>query len=258
MQLRGRVRLVEWRPYGVNWQEQKMSDDYVQTFGSSIEERIKSDLGATPCDDYPELADIKNLAGESMGHVNVYKADKLIKACCLSINVMPGARYFNFSIRPEPTYQIPAYDFEGMVTTKGSQVSMDIYPDMDLVMEIKEFLDICGAFTAIWDDAKASELNLQPSRLAHMRAFCSPYFFNSVSTTEEQLPLVEQYANRYFDEWLKIYAAPKELDAAAAAEKQRRHEHFSKCIVEMDPDRQMIVQVFGEEVTEQIENALMF
>ena len=55
---------------------------------------------------------------------------------------------------------------------------------------------------------------------------------------------------------IRAVAAPGTEDQAA--EKQRRHDYFAKCIVEMDPDRQMIVQVFGEEVTQQIENAVMF
>jgi hypothetical protein len=234
-----------------------LSPELLASFGKSIEDRLVSDLGATPSERFSDLHDIKNLAGESTGHISTYEADKLDKACCLSINVMPGARYFNIHITPEPKYMIPRFGFEGMISTHGSQVSMDFYADMDLVMRIQEFADMCGDMTAIYDAVKKSDLPIQPSRLMHMRAFCSPYFLNAPGSTAEQLPQLEEIANRYFDEWLKIYHSAREVDAAETADRQKRRSHFSEKIIEMDPDRQMIVQVYGEEVTNAIEDAMM-
>ena len=206
---------------------------------------------------YPDLHDIKNLAGESTGYVRTYTADKLIKACCLSVNVMPGGRYFNIHILTDPKFMIPRFGFEGMITTQGSQVSMDFYPDMDLVMQIDEFLAICGDMPAIYDEAKASDLPVQTSRLTHMRAFCSPFFINAPGSTADQLPQLEATANRYFDEWLRIYNTARELSPEEAAERQKRRDHFAEKIIELDPDRAMIVQVYGEETTCAIEEAMM-
>ncbi|MGI9291237.1 MAG: hypothetical protein ACR2QG_08170 [Gammaproteobacteria bacterium] len=234
-----------------------LSPEMLTGFGSSIEERIVSDLGATLTDQYSELQDIKNLKGDSTGHVKVYAADKLVKAAVLSINVMPGARYFNIHILPETRYMIPRFGFEGMVSTHGSQISMDFYPDMDLVMQIDEFAEISGDMPAIYDEVKASDLEPQTSRLMHMRAFSSPYFMNFPGTTAEQLPRLEDIANRYFDEWVRIYNSARELSADEAAERQKRRIHFADKIIELDPDREMIVQVYGEATTSAIEDALM-
>ena len=54
-----------------------------------------------------------------------------------------------------------------------------------------------------------------------------------------------------------MYHSAKELDAAETADRQQRRSHFSEKIIELDPDRQMIVQVYGEDVTSAIEDAMM-
>ena len=48
------------------------------------------------------------------------------------------------------------------------------------------------------------------------------------------------------------------VDAAAAADRTARRNPMSDVVVALDPDRQMIVQVYGEEVTSAIEQAVMY
>ena len=230
----------------------------LENFGLSIEERIKQDLNGELSDGYTEVADISNLAGESTGYMRVYTGDRVHKACCLRINVMPGAYYFNMHIHPDSRYDVPRFGFEGMITPHGSQVSMDLYHDTDLLNGIRAFLDKCGELTPVWDEAKHSDLNPQPSRLAHMRALCSPYFLNFVGMPPGQLPRVEAIANRYFDVWLGICRNAAELDAARRQQVEERRRTFAERIIELDPDRDMVVQVYGEEVTRNIEVAIMF
>lgn len=230
----------------------------VASFGNSIIERLQNEIGATQTDDFPELLDIKNLAGESTGYARVYKADKLAKATHLSINVAPGARYFNIHIAPEVRYNVPRFSLEGMVTVQGSQVSMDMYPDIDLYMNILPFLERMSGVNAIFDAAKQTDIDYRPSRLAHMRAFCSPFFLNAAKATGDQLPDIDRVANGYFDEWLKLLATAEEVDADAAADRQRRRTHMSDVVIAADPDREMIVQVYGEDVTSAIEKAVMY
>jgi hypothetical protein len=230
----------------------------VAGFGNSIIERLQSEIGATQTDDFPELLDIKNLAGESTGYARVYKADKLAKATHLSINVAPGARYFNIHIAPEVRYNVPRFSLEGMVTVQGSQVSMDMYPDIDLYMDILPFLERMSGVNAIFDAAKLTDIDYRPSRLAHMRAFCSPFFLNAAKATGDQLTEIDGVANGYFDEWLKLLATAEEVDADAAADRQRRRTHMSDVVIAADPDREMIVQVYGEDVTGAIEKAVMY
>ena len=76
--------------------------------------------------------------------------------------------------------------------------------------------------------------------------------------TRNQITSPSNWRNhQHFDEWLKIYRSAPEVDAAEAAERQHRREQFAQKIIELDPDRQMIVQVYGEETTQAIENAIM-
>ena len=52
-----------------------VSAEQVAEFGKSLEQRIISELGATPSEGFPELREVHNLAGENTGYVNVYNAD---------------------------------------------------------------------------------------------------------------------------------------------------------------------------------------
>ena len=230
----------------------------VAGFGSSIIERLIAELGASQTDAFPELSDIRNLQGDSTGYVRVYKAAGIAKATHLSVNVAPGARYFNIQIVPEPQYNVTRYAFEGMVTVQGSQISMDMFPDVDVFMQIQPVLEQMAGVKKVFDEAKQTDIDFRPSRLPHMRAFCSPFFLNAAKATEADLPELDKIANRYFDEWKKIFAAREEVDAAAAADRTARRDHMSDVVIALDPDRQMIVQVYGEEITCAIEKAVMY
>ena len=234
------------------------SPEQVAEFGTSIIDRLENDLGATKVDEFPELKSIHNLKGDDTGYVHVYKADRLIKATYLSINVAPGMRYFNIHFVPEARFNVPRFSVEGMVTVRGSQISMDVYPDVDMFMEIEPFLEQVSGINKVYEDAKKTDIAFFPSRLPHMRAFCSPFFLNAAKATGDQLPELDAIANRYLDEWIKILAAAEEVDAAAAEDRQRRRTHMSDLVVKLDPDRQMIVQVYGAETTSAIENAVMY
>jgi len=232
--------------------------DLITNFGVSIVNRLTAELGAVRTDDFPQLRDIRNLAGASTGFVHVYTAPRLLRATHLSVTVAPGARYFNIHLVPEPQYNVPRYALEGMVTSRGSQVSMDLYPDVDVFMQIKPLLEQMQGVRAVFDAARQTDIDFRPSRLPHMRAFCSPFFLNVFKATGEQLPQLDVFANRYFDEWQKIFNKAEVVDAAAAADRQRRRTHMSDTVIALDPDRQMIVQVYGEDVSFAIEQAVMY
>jgi hypothetical protein len=234
------------------------SQKLVAGFGSSIIERVIAELDASQADVFPELADIKNLQGESTGYVRVYRAEKLIKATHLSINVAPGARYFNIQIVPEAQYDVPRYSLEGMLTVQGSQVSMDMFPDVDTFMNIQAVLQQMSGVNQVFEEAKQTDIDFRPSRQPHMRAFCSPFFLNVFRAAEEQLPELDRIANCYLDEWQKIFDGAEKVDAAAAADRAARRTHMSDAVIALDPDRQMIVQVYGEEITHAIEQAVMY
>ena len=228
------------------------------SFGKSIEDRFIHELDAKPNAAYTKLLDLKNLKGESTGYVKAMTADRLIKASSLSINMMPGGRYFNIHIIPEPQYNVPRFVFEGMLTAHGSQVSMDLFPDIDVVMQIRKLRDQYEGVAKIYDDVRKDEkFQLEPSRQIHMRAFTSPFFILIFGVPEIDLPAIEDYAHAYFDEWLTMHRSAETVSPEEAELRARRRLHIAQTTIESDPDRHLVVKVYGEETTRDIEQATM-
>ncbi len=227
-------------------------------YGNALVERVIGELGAVPDDSFAAMAEIRNLAGEVTGFVHVYKADKVRRISHLSINIAPGMRYFNLMVCPEDNVAAPRFMHEGMIGIHGSQISTDMFHDVDMFMNVQEIVAKTAALTEIFDEAKASDLNFVPSRQTHMRMFASPHFLNIPGVDGDQLNGVADYADRYFSEWLKMLAQSGETDADTAALRRKRREHMSDMVVHFDPDRHMVVQVYGEETVQAIENACMY
>ena len=233
------------------------TDDPVQTLGHRIEHRILNEMSLTPVERFSKLLDLKNLEGKSTGYIKVVTGSRIEKASSLSIDIAPGVRYFNIHIIPEAGYLVPRYIFEGMLSPHGSQVSMDVFPDVDAEMDIDYLLKDFKAFTQIYDEARAEkDIAFRPSRYMHMRAFQSPFFLCTDAPTEV-LPRVEDYAERYFDEWQKLLASGKRLSDEETTARRVRRSHIARTIIEQDPDRHMVVSVYGEAVTQSIEEASM-
>jgi len=231
----------------------------VCTVGQALEGRIMAELETQPITKYDSLLDLKNLAGESTGYVKAFTGDKLTKGTSVSINMMPGARYFNIHVIPEPQYDIPRFLFEGMLMTGGSQVSMDLFPDIDVVADIDCYLERYAPVGKVYEEARTDDrFLLEPSRLLHMRAFSSPVFLLVFSVAEERLPALEVYAERYFDAWLDMYRNAINLSDVEAGMRQQRREQIGNAIMRLDPDRHMVVKIYGEEVTRLIEAANMY
>jgi hypothetical protein len=231
----------------------------VYTLGQALEERIMTELGAQPLTQYDRLLDLKNLAGESTGYVKTFTGSKLMKGSSVSINMMPGARYFNIHVIPEPQYDIPRFLFEGMLMNQGSQVSMDLFTDFDVVADIDAYLEKYSTVAKIYEEARTDDrFVLEPSRLLHMRAFSSPVFLLVFSTPEENLLALEAYAERYFDAWLDMHRNAEQLSDIKAAARRQRREQIGKAIMRLDPDRNMVVKIYGEDTTRMIEEANMY
>ena len=229
----------------------------MNAIGADMEARLVDELKATPAAGFENVKDLRNLAGESTGYVNVYHADKLVKASYLSISVGPG-RYFNLHVIPEPQYDIPRFVYEGMVMPGSSQVSVDMFPDMDMESEVLQLVDMFGEAAEIFDKARNdSRIRLEPSRFLHMRALSSPLFLLILKAPDEALPVFDAYAQSYLDAWLKLYRNADEISSAAAATRAARREHMVQTLIQLDPDRDMVVKVYGEETTQAIEAASM-
>lgn len=231
--------------------------DPIRSFGQSIEARLAADLRAAPTRRFAEVAEVRNLGGQVTGYVRAWEAPRLDRAASLSVTIAPGLRYFNIHVIPDASCDVPRFLFEGMLMPQGSQVSMDLYLDLDLGMHL-DYLGALDGIEAIYKEARRdSPYPLEPSRLAHMRVICSPYFFLVNKVPQEGLALIERYANRYFDEWLKIFRTGRQLTAAEAANRLARRKYAGESVIALDPDRHMIVQVYGEETTCAIERAMI-
>jgi len=227
-------------------------------FGLEVENKLVNALGAKPMAKYSALLDLKNTRGESTGYVRAYEAPRMAKLACLSINIMPGMRYFNIHAIPDHHYEVPRFNFEGMLTTKTSQVSMDLYPDMDVIMNFDYINRHYQGVAKVYEKAKKhSTIKPEASRLPHMRALCSPYFLLANGVEGENIFDMQTWALAYLDEWLKIYNAVEQLDAAGASHRLERRLHVARTIIENDPDRDKVVSTYGEETTQAIEEAAM-
>jgi hypothetical protein len=227
-------------------------------FGLAVEQRLVEALGAEPMAKYADLLDLKNTKGESTGYVRAYQAPRMEKLACLSIDIMPGMRYFNIHAIPDHHYEIPRFSFEGMVTSKTSQVSMDLYPDMDVIMNFDYIKRHYTGVAKVYEKAKKNKhIRPEASRLPHMRSMCSRYFLLAEGVEGDHIFTMQSWALAYLEEWLKIYQSQAELDEAGAQHRLQRRLHVARTIIENDPDRDKVVSTYGEETTQAIEAAAM-
>jgi hypothetical protein len=230
----------------------------LETFGKRIEDRIVSELALEPMARFEHLLDLKNLTNKSTGYIKVYSADRIEKASSLSIDIAPGMRYFNIHVIPDAGHRVPRYLFEGMLTNRGSQVSMDLFPDVDAVMNIEYLKANFDGVNKIYDEARQNEnLNFENSRQMHMRAFASPFFLCIFGAQEDALNDLEACAGRYLDEWLTLFNTAETVSPEEADKTRVRRAHMARTLIAEDPDRHMVVQIYGEETTSAIEEANM-
>ena len=231
----------------------------IATLGQALEQRMMTELEAQPIEQHSQLLDLKNLAGESTGYVKAFTGERLKKGTSVSIDMMPGMRYFNFHLIPDPQYDIPRFLFEGMLMAQGSQVSMYLFPDFDVLADIDTYLEQYAPVAEIYEAARLDDrFVLQPSRMVHMRAFSSPVFLLVFSIPEDHLPAIEAYGERYFDAWLNMYKNGRPLSPEQGAARRQQREKIGKTVKRLDPDRHMVVSVYGEETTCLIEAANMY
>jgi hypothetical protein len=230
----------------------------LKTLGKRIEERIVSELALEPMQRFDNLLDLRNLKGNSTGYIQTFSGGRVEKASSLSIDIAPGFRYFNIHIIPDAGFRIPRYLFEGMLTPHGSQVSMDLFPDVDAVMNIEYLNANFGGVRDIYDEARKNEdLLFEHSRQMHMRAFASPFFLCIFGAPEGLMPDLERYATRYFDAWTGLYETGAAVTPEEAEATRARRAHMARTLIAEDPDRHRVVEIYGEETTCAIEEANM-
>ncbi|WP_299592261.1 hypothetical protein [uncultured Microbulbifer sp.] len=224
-----------------------------------IEAQVISRLGLKPVPEYQSLSSIKNLQGRATGYARVYRGEVIEKAAFLTLNFMPGMCYFNVHLIPRACYRIPRFSFEGMLTPQGSQISMDLYPDMDIMLNLEYFRSHYKRAADTYTRARfdSSALVTEPSRMLHMRAFASPYMLLAYGVKEAQVAEFCGYAQAYLQDWMDLCSASQICSEGEVEDRIRRRELIMRTIIECDPDREKVVMLYGEAVTEQIEQATM-
>ena len=230
----------------------------LEDVGKRVEERFLESVDATPDPRFDELVNLTTLEGQSTGYCRVYSADRLVKGSMFSMAVPPIGRYFNIHIIPEACYRIPRFVYEGMITSRGSQMTIDLFPDGDIVMDFDNFEEQYQGIGEIYERARADErFDWQPSRLHFMRAFFSPYVLLSFTIQEAELSAMEDYALAYFEEWLKIYSQGIENNKENTEHIAARRERMQTTMKHRDPDLPAVIAVYGEEKTRAIQDATL-
>jgi hypothetical protein len=234
--------------------------DIIANTGKAMESKVVAALGAAPAKGFDDLQQLLTLKGDNTGYTRVWYADRIKKISSMSIDIMPGkARYFNLQIIPNDNLRVPRYVFEGLVMGHSSQVSVDLYPDMDMVTNLDWLTSSYAGVIAYYDELrKSDEFQLGMSRLPHMRTFCSPVFALAPAMSIDTVAAFEEAAGRYFDFWLAMFEQASECDLAEAAARAERRKLISDATIALDPDRKMVVGVYGEELTQRIETAAMY
>ncbi len=229
----------------------------VRNIGQAIWQRLLGSMNTAPVGEFNELLDLKDLTGASTGSIEVVTAPHLIKMSSLSINMGPG-RYFNIHVIPETSVQVPRYIFEGMVMPGQGQISLDLFPDYDVFMNIHEYLKQYEDVIAVYNAARMeSGIAFEASRQTHMRSFSSPLFLCTFGLPEDRFSEMEGFAHRYLDGWLAMFQSAQQLDDATAMVREKRRQHMQDSVIALDPDRDRVVAIYGDDTTSAIERASM-
>jgi len=235
--------------------------DIINNAAKAIEAKAVSALNAELVPEFDDLLELRNLKGENTGYTKIYRGDGPSKISSMSIDIKPGmARYFNLQIVPDASLKLPRYVYEGMAMGHASQVSVDLYPDMDMISNLdwimKKYEGISEYFNTLRKEKP--EFGFCVSRTIHMRTFASPVFLLAPKISAEMLPDFESMAEWYFDYWLKMFSIAETSDEAETEARRQRRKIISDQTIALDPDRKMVTGVYGEELTERIEEGAMY
>jgi len=228
--------------------------------GKELERYAVEQLHGTAVAEFDDLLELRNLKGENTGYTKIWQGDGPSKIASMSIDIMPGkARYLNLQIVPDPKLRLPRYVFEGMVMGHNCMLSVDLYPDVDMITNLDWIREKYAPVAEVFDACRGDEAyDFTISRTIHMRAFCSPVFLLAPKMAPALAPGFEGFARQYFDCWLDMFRSAEAGDAQETEERRARRKLISEQTIALDPDRKMVTAVYGDALTERIEEASMY
>jgi hypothetical protein len=238
-----------------------MSDDtqhLITSTGDKIWNRFVEETRAEQIPEFESLLDIRTVDGHGGSSCKVFEGDRVSKGSMLSISMGPMGRYLTIHLIPSIEYDVPRLVFEGMLSPKGSQVSLDLFPDKDIVMGYEAYIEKYEDLIPVYNEARANrDFVWENSRVPFMRTLFSPFALLAFNVMPEQLPVSEDLGEAYLDHWLKMLKAAKPLNMEEQQIKFHRRIQMKEMMRAGDPDRPGVVAVFGEETTSAIEEASM-
>ncbi len=234
------------------------TDTIIATLGDKVWEHFQSQTNCHQHPDFEHLLNITMLNGQEAGSCRVLTGGKVVKGSYLSISMGPFGRYMNIHLIPEPQYDVPRLVFEGMISPNGSQVTVDLFPDKDFILDLEDYLAEYTDIVPVFDEAHANKnFSWEDSRMPHMRALFSPYRLLAFKVAPEHLSAFEGYALQYLKHWLRMLEAAEEVTSDVTEIRLARRAKMKHVLIDKDPDRYKVVDVFGEEITSDIEHATM-
>ncbi|MCP4715513.1 MAG: hypothetical protein GY868_10375 [Deltaproteobacteria bacterium] len=222
-----------------------------------IFEKVSACISLKPVPEFEELATVKAIDGRKVGSVSVYQGDKIERYTFTDLSLAPGMNYFSITIRPTSMYNIPKLGINYMQTPDQIQFDVDLYPAVDLVPR-QEYVDkYYDLLKETFLQAKSAPyFSWRVSDHSWMRVNASPYFFMS-RTDIAHKDLVDLLVQAYLDVWLKIHAEAQAVSEEEARLIASRRSWLDRWLREREPDRHVIVKIFGEELTNKMSDAMI-
>jgi len=224
--------------------------------GHQIFSKISKEANLKPSPEFEALKTVHALDGREVGGIQVFTGEKIEKMVIAEMSLAPGMSYTLISIKPTVQYNVPRFGANYMEMPEKIQFDVDLYPAVDLVL-YPEYLD--KYYENLKDiyasEKKASYFEWKLSDHSWMRAMTSPYYFMS-GTNRENEDKVHTLIYVYADAWMIMWKEAGPVLEEASKEIQHRRDIALKTLLEREPERHLLENIFGKELTDKIGMAM--
>jgi hypothetical protein len=226
-----------------------------------IFEKVNQAAHLAPCTEHSEVKILKTLEGVEVGSIQVYRGDKIKKASFTEFNFMHslGFTFWACTLAPEEAYNIPRFMTELNLNKEGVlAVDCDLYPRVDLVMDIKSFDRYYAPLDATYLQLLTEKkLEVIPVPNGWTRMIGSPYQVWA-KARPDTYDVAYTWVETYLEAWLKIYSEARPVSQALQDMIGKRDSIVRNLAKEREPFKPMIEKIFGIETTDKIFDAISF
>ncbi len=233
----------------------------IKKFHELIFERVNNAAHLASCKEYSEVKTLKTLEGIEVGSIQVYRGDKIKKAAFSEFNFMHslGFTFWACTLAPEEAYNIPRFMTEISLNKEGVlAVDCDLYPRVDLVMDLKYFDRYYAPLDAVYKEiVSEKKLEVIPLPNGWTRMIGSPYLVWA-KATPDKYDVAYKWVETYLETWLKIYSEAQPVSPALQDMIGKRDNIIRNLAKEREPFKPMIEKIFGSATTDKIFDAISF